>query len=101
MRAEIRGRLAAGASVVEIQADYRERFGPEAISIPSDSGLDRALWAVPVSGIALALLGVALLGRRWRAESVAAPSPSAPTTEAARKGEYDRALEDELDRFDE
>jgi cytochrome c-type biogenesis protein CcmF len=101
MRAELRGRLAAGATVVDIAADYRSRFGSEAIAIPSDAGLDRALWAVPVVGIVLALAGVTLLARRWRAEAAASPAASTPSTAGAAKGDYDSALEDELNRFED
>ncbi|AKF10657.1 cytochrome c-type biogenesis CcmF C-terminal domain-containing protein [Sandaracinus amylolyticus] len=98
MRSELRQQLAAGATIVQIQADYRERFGARAIAVPSDSGLDRALWAVPVAIILAALGGLFVIGRRWRGRGgVAATEAPAGATGA----EYDAKLEDELRRFEE
>ncbi len=101
MRAELRDDLAMGRSVVQIQADYRARFGAAAIAIPSDRGLDRALWAVPVVAIAVGLGGLFVLGRRWSGRaSIGNPgettAPSGPASV-----EYDAKLEDELRRFEE
>jgi cytochrome c-type biogenesis protein CcmF len=100
MRAEVRSQMASGMSVVQIQDDYRERFGPQAIAIPSDRGLDRALWAVPVAALAIALVGLFVVGRRWArrgGETVAEPAPG----DAVVGREYDEKLEDELRRFEE
>ncbi len=97
MRAEMRDRLASGMSLVEIQAHYRERFGPQAIAIPSDEGLDRALWAVPVAGIIVALLGLFAIGRRWQRAGTPRESSSLRVEAAG----YDSELEDELRRFEE
>ncbi|MCS6858261.1 MAG: cytochrome c biogenesis protein CcsA, partial [Sandaracinaceae bacterium] len=54
MRAEIRALLAQGLDPASIQADYRNRFGAGAISVPPDQGLDRLLWAAPLLGLCLA-----------------------------------------------
>jgi cytochrome c-type biogenesis protein CcmH/NrfF len=94
-RAELRIDLAAGKSVQEIQADFAERYGPKAIAIPRDKGLDRALWAVPLSGFVVAAGGLALLGRRWVKRSAEAPTP-AVVPESAADSELDRALDEEL-----
>jgi cytochrome c-type biogenesis protein CcmH/NrfF len=65
MRAELRGRMARGDGVDAIVADYRERFGPQAIAIPSDHGLERALWALPVAAIFIAGIAIVIRARRW------------------------------------
>jgi cytochrome c-type biogenesis protein CcmF len=103
MRAELRDELARGRSVVQIQAAYRERFGAAAIAIPGDRGLDRALWAVPIVAILLALGGVFMLGRRW-ARRGGVGSGNGETRGASEDGgppEYDQRLEDELRQFEE
>jgi cytochrome c-type biogenesis protein CcmH/NrfF len=101
MRAELRGRAARGEDVNTIIASYRDRFGAQAIAIPSDEGLDRALWAVPVAAILLTAIGLVFRGRRW------AQSGAAETDEAADDDDddglaeaYDDRLEDELDALE-
>jgi cytochrome c-type biogenesis protein CcmF len=98
MRAELRESLAAGRTVVQIQNDYRERFGAVAIAIPSDRGLDRALWAVPVAGIAFALVGLFVLGRRWSRRGSSIAAEPAGTVETSG---YDEKLEDELRKLED
>jgi cytochrome c-type biogenesis protein CcmF len=97
MRAELRARMDRGDEVGAIIEDYRDRFGAAAISIPSDEGLDRALWAVPIAAILLAAVGLIWRGRRW------AKAGAAETSEAMRPegddeaaGDYDDRLEEEL-----
>ena len=48
MRAKVRGRMSDGDGVTEIMAWYRDIYGSQALAIPADEGLDRALWAVPL-----------------------------------------------------
>jgi cytochrome c-type biogenesis protein CcmF len=96
MRGEMRSRLSAGASIAEITEEYRERFGPAAIAIPADAGMDRLMWAAPVAGIALALVALWLVGRRWQRDA-ASDKPAKGET----RSDYDDALDDELRRFDE
>jgi cytochrome c-type biogenesis protein CcmH/NrfF len=101
MRAELRDDLAVGRTVVQIQADYRARFGAAAIAIPSDRGLDRALWAVPVVAIAVGLGGLFVLGRRWSGRASIGNPGEMPAPSGPASVEYDAKLEDELRRFEE
>ncbi|MDB4974458.1 MAG: Cytochrome c heme lyase subunit CcmF [Myxococcaceae bacterium] len=95
MRTDLRGELASGKTVPEIQKDYAERFGVKAIAIPRDKGLDRALWAVPIAGFVLAAGGLAFLGRRWvRRNDDQAPVPMPAASPA--DSELERALDEEL-----
>ena len=98
-REELRSELASGKAVAEIQKDYAEQYGPKGIAIPSDKGLDRALWAVPLAGFVLAAGGIALLGRKWvkRNASAVAPVDLPPS---AQETELDRALDEELNKRD-
>ena len=103
LRADLRGELAAGRSVPQIQADYRTRFGAAAISLPTDSGLDRALWVVPLSGLALALGVLLAVGRRWQRRGTRdlATDTSETKGEGKNTREYDDRLDDELRRFED
>jgi cytochrome c-type biogenesis protein CcmF len=98
-RAELRSELAAGAKVTDLQNRYEEQYGPKAISIPRDKGLDRALWAVPIAGFVLAAGGIALLGRKWVKRNAEAPA-AVPVAASAQETELDRALDAELDKRD-
>ncbi|MET0344350.1 MAG: cytochrome c-type biogenesis CcmF C-terminal domain-containing protein [Polyangiales bacterium] len=97
-RAEIRHDLAAGRPLADIQNDYAEKYGPKAIAIPSDKGLDRALWAVPITAFVAAAGGLAYLGRRWVKRSKDAQAANAPAE--AGDAELDRELDAELKRLD-
>ena len=66
MRKDLRQRLNQGHTIQQIQTNYREQFGVKAIAIPSDKGLDRALWAVPIAALVLAAFGLFWLGGRWK-----------------------------------
>ena len=106
MRAEVRAQIAAGSTLAVIQADYRSRFGAASISVPSDSGLDRAMWAVPLGGLVLALPALYFTVRRMSqraaarvvADANAAPPASATPSE---RSELDSRLDDELSKLDD
>jgi cytochrome c-type biogenesis protein CcmF len=99
LRAKIRAKIAAGVSDIQIQNDYREEFGAKSIAIPSDKGLDRALWAVPVAAIAMAAGLLIWRGRKWVAPAPAAASASGVAPNAG--DGYDAALDAELRKLDE
>ena len=96
-RQKIHERIVKGDSLPQIENDYREEYGPKAIAVPSDHGLDRALWAVPVFGILLAAGGLITLGKKWSNRNAQAESSAPPETPVA--SEYDQKLEDELKRL--
>ncbi|MBX3270815.1 MAG: cytochrome c biogenesis protein CcsA [Sandaracinaceae bacterium] len=101
MRAELRGRLARGEEINEIVAGYRERFGASSIAIPSDEGLDRALWAVPVAAFVLAAFGLVVRARRVAKLGEADTDAAAQTAEdQVDDAAIDQQLEDELRRFE-
>jgi cytochrome c-type biogenesis protein CcmH/NrfF len=97
-RAEVRERLAAGEEPTKIQESYRAQYGAAALAIPSDEGLDRALWAVPIAAMVFAVGFIVVLGRRWQRRGAA---PSVSTAAASEKLEYDSRLDAELDRLEE
>jgi cytochrome c-type biogenesis protein CcmF len=101
-RSEIRELLAAGQDPNGIQESYRAEFGAKALAIPSDKGLDRALWAVPIAAMVLAVGFVILVGRRWqrRGEQLHEIKTAATAGAPSELG-YESRLDEELKRFDE
>jgi cytochrome c-type biogenesis protein CcmH/NrfF len=99
MRAKIRDDLELGVSVAKIQDDYRLENGARSIAIPSDRGLDRALWAVPLSLIALMAGFLVWSGKKWMRTGPAVAMASGVAPGAA--DGYDAALDDELRKLDE
>jgi cytochrome c-type biogenesis protein CcmF len=99
MRSKIRDKLAAGVTPSRIQEDYRSEMGAQAIAIPSDKGLDRALWAVPLSAIAVAAGALVWVGKKWMKPRSAAAA-SAGVAPAPGEG-YDAALDAELRKLDD
>ena len=87
------------AEPTKIQESYRAQYGAAALAIPSDEGLDRALWAVPIAAMVLAVGFIVVLGRRWQRRGVAPRAPTA--SDASEKLEYDSRLDAELDRLEE
>jgi cytochrome c-type biogenesis protein CcmF len=102
-RARIREDIAAGKTALQVQQEYREEHGAQAIAIPSDKGMDRALWAVPIAVIAGAALLLVRWGRRWsRGADAPGTLATAPAGDAASSdARYDAALERELERLDD
>lgn len=99
MRAEIRAKIARGDELAAIATDYRDRFGPQALAVPADEGLGRALWLFPIGLTFLAGVGLAVWARRAsqrrRAERADGERPAEGTLDA-----YDDRLDRELDALD-
>ncbi|MGD8824695.1 MAG: cytochrome c-type biogenesis CcmF C-terminal domain-containing protein, partial [Myxococcales bacterium] len=97
-RAEIRELLSAGMAPTQIQESYRAQYGAKAIAIPSDQGLDRALWAVPIAAMALAVGMIVMIGRRWQQRG--ARTGTVVAAGASDELEYDSRLDEELERLE-
>ena len=96
MRAEVRAQIARGDDPNAIMDRYRERFGARAISIPGDSGLDRALWAVPISLGVVAAGVLVFFGRRWARRGAAETAQAAGRAQGVTADAYDERLDREL-----
>jgi cytochrome c-type biogenesis protein CcmF len=108
-RAELRNRLSAGDALDLIIKDYRDEHGSSALAIPMDEGLDRALWAVPVSAVVVAGGGVFWIGRRWKRRGAQANEDEARRAEQAKEAsgparrseqDYDAQIDEELERME-
>jgi cytochrome c-type biogenesis protein CcmH len=65
MKEKIRERIAAGATKSEIKAEFVEQFGQTVLAVPPKRGFDLLAWLLPLAGIGLAVVVVALLAWRW------------------------------------
>ncbi len=104
-RQKIRAKLLAGEARDQIIAEYAAEFGPEALAVPPNTGVFRAIWAVPVAGIALGAFGLARFMRRWRGGGPG-EGPSGRANKGKGEGHspadaYDARLDDELKELDD
>jgi cytochrome c-type biogenesis protein CcmF len=109
-RERIRAKIKAGETRDQILAEYAAEYGAEALAVPPNSGILRAIYVVPVLGIALGAFGVGRMVRRWRqgdaAHAKAAPGPGtggggAAAKDASARDAYDGRLDDELKDLDD
>jgi cytochrome c-type biogenesis protein CcmH len=101
MRAFIRERIAAGDTKSEIKAKLVAEFGEGVLAAPPKRGFNLLAWLLPVGGLAVAAVALALLARRWldgRSEP--------PREDASLNGrppldpELERRVDEELARFE-
>ena len=100
MRAFIRGRIAAGDTKSEIKDKLVAQFGESVLAAPPARGFNLLAWLVPIAGGLAAVVGVALLARRW------SRSRAGPTREPSADGrrpldpDLERRVDEELARYE-
>jgi cytochrome c-type biogenesis protein CcmH len=100
MKVYVKRRIAAGATKSQIEQELVDQFGPGVLGVPRKHGFDLLAWVLPLGGVAVA--GVALAVGAWRwsrsrdAGVAASPGRSAPALDP----ELERRVDDELARFD-
>ena len=101
MRAFIRARIAAGDTKSEIEAKLVDQFGESVLAAPPKKGFNLLAWLLPLVGLALGAVVLAVLARRW-SRSRAAPAPAGPSDNGrvAMDPELEQRLDEELARFD-
>jgi cytochrome c-type biogenesis protein CcmH len=101
MRAFIRDRIAAGDTKSEIKAKLVDQFGESVLAAPPKKGFNLLAWVLPLVGLALGAVVLAVLARRW-SRSRAKPAPLGPSANGrvALDPELERRLDEELARFD-
>jgi cytochrome c-type biogenesis protein CcmH len=79
-RALINSLIAEGKDKDQIKDALVAEYGPAVLAVPDASGFGLTAFIVPILGIAIALIAIALAARRWRRarrETVAAEPPPA------------------------
>jgi cytochrome c-type biogenesis protein CcmF len=103
-RQKIREKMRAGETQDAIIAEYEAEHGVDALAVPPNRGILRAIWLVPVVGIAFAAVGLARMLRRWRGGGAAAerePVESSLSSPVVPRDTYDARLDDELKGLDD
>jgi cytochrome c-type biogenesis protein CcmH len=75
MRAIVRERLAAGDSPEQVREYFVARYGEWILLAPRRRGFNLLVWGFPIAAVAVGLVAVALLLRRWTRRAVTAPAP--------------------------
>ena len=82
-RAHPRARCGRGETRDQIVAEYAAEYGTEALAVPPNTGVFRAIYVVPVVGIALGAFGLARMLRRWRRSDGDRPEAAAAASGGA------------------
>jgi cytochrome c-type biogenesis protein CcmH len=100
-RSEVRAMIARGLTQEEIKAEWVRRYGPQALTVPPNSGANRLLYVAPLALIAF-MGGVAvMLLRRFRHESDEKSGAAASPVAGAERDKYDEKLDEELKQLDD
>jgi cytochrome c-type biogenesis protein CcmF len=97
-RATIRAQLAGGATKEQVFDNYAAKYGTAALSVPPNKGKLRTIFLVPALLVAVSGMAAVLLVRKWRSNAPAAAAPGKGP--AAAKDDYDRKLDEELEKLD-
>ena len=68
-RTFIREQIAAGKDKAQIKAALVDQYGEEILAQPKASGFNVALWVVPIVIVLLAVGGIGVAIKRWRANA--------------------------------
>ena len=98
MKAEIRRRIAQGWTEKQILDEMVANYGPGVLSTPATHGFDLLAWVLPIGGIAVGALALAVGAWYWsRGRS---SQPGGPVQAPALPPEDEARLDAELARFD-
>ena len=100
LRQEIRTRLRAGETPGAIETELIERYGASIVSIPADRDPRGGLSTLLTITMAIAALGLVLLGVRWVRRSRGGLEPPVALAGPGPATELDAKLDDELRRFE-
>jgi cytochrome c-type biogenesis protein CcmH/NrfF len=92
MKAYIARRIRQGATKSEIEKELVRQFGPGVLGVPRKHGFDLLAWALPLGGVAVGAVALAIGARRWSVTRAPVSPPLEP--------ELERRVDEELARFD-
>jgi cytochrome c-type biogenesis protein CcmH len=70
----LRTAIARGDSDQLILQDFVQKYGPTVLAAPPESGFNLVAWIAPGVVFLLAMLGAALVIRKWKLHTVAMPT---------------------------
>lgn len=94
IRAYIRESIDEGQSKQEILDGLVAEYGPEVLATPETEGFDLAAWIVPIAGVLVAALAIAIGASRWRREGEAAEPATTGPVAGIDPGDEDRLRAD-------
>ena len=92
MKAEIARMLDDGKDETVILAAFIDKFGPSVLSAPTTSGFNLTAWVMPFLALAIGVMAVIFLGRRFRSRW----PKEAPAADAS---QYQQRVEEELKKY--
>ena len=75
IKAEIARQVAAGTPDVQIKSAIERAF-PDTVLVPDGKGVNALLWILPVIAVVAGLGALAIVFRRWKAETSAVGAPT-------------------------
>lgn len=100
-RQDVRNMISKGFTLEQIKAEWMKLYGPEALTVPPNTGANQFLYVVPLVAIAAAaavVIGALRHFRRRQEESNRVALAAGPLPEG--RDAYDDKLDDELKRLD-
>lgn len=76
MRNELMAALNRGSNDDLILQTFVQKYGPTVLAAPTEKGFNRVAWIMPFAVLMLALLGTALLVRKWKLKTASTPAPA-------------------------
>jgi cytochrome c-type biogenesis protein CcmH len=104
VKAFIRSRCAAGRSEDEVKAMLVDDFGERILAAPPRKGFNLVAWILPVAGLLVGGVAVAIAAWRWsrarEPEPRIGPAAASANGRAPEDLELERRLDEELARFE-
>jgi cytochrome c-type biogenesis protein CcmH len=92
--------IAQGKSKEQIKAALVDEYGPEVLAVPDDSGFDLiGGWVLPVVGVLVGAVLVALAARRWRRDQRREEAGAPPASGPDPSSDEAKRLREDLERY--
>jgi cytochrome c-type biogenesis protein CcmH len=100
MRLFISARIAAGDTKSEIESKLVDQFGEAVLAAPPKKGFNLLVWVLPLAGVVLGAVALAILARRWSQTQAPASADPSSNGRGPLDPDLERRLDEELARFD-